>query len=308
MNFWQKISQGISNGYNWLKDQWNDLTGVTSNQQNVDNTNQANKDIASETNQMNYDVAMQNLGFQKELQEYNKALQQQLFEREDTSYQRTAQDMQAAGLNPLSMQGTNGSGAVVSMSAPENSFTAQQPSPMIPYQKPNMVNEFINAVSSVVSSVEELKTGKLTRDKLRTETNKNKVSAIIENMGKGIFIDDDGNISFDDEQFSKWTEHEKAKYQEDINQWLENQRQRKHDAEAGKYNSDSDMSRMVTDLVDWLTSDRGSQAWEKLKKKYPLLEFFETYAKALMSEPETEVTYSNGKTYKKDSNGNYQEK
>lgn len=316
MNFWEKIGNGISNGYNWLKDQWNELTGITYNQQSVTETNQANKDIAADTNQINYDVAMQNLDFQKDLQEYNKALQQQLFEREDTSYQRTAQDMQAAGLNPISMQGTNGSGAVVSMSAPENGFQAQQSSPMIPFQKPNMLNEFINAVSSVITNVEELKTGKLTRDKLRTETNANKVNAILDNIGKGVFIDDDGNISFDEEQFSKWTEHEKKKFQEDIDQWAENQRNREHDANTGRYSSDSQQSRMITDLIEWLTGNRGKEAWSKLKKQYPLLQLFDQYATMLIDDPYYELKLSNGKSegywtergtgrkYTKDSNGN----
>lgn len=49
---------------------------------------------------------------------YQKQLQQKLFDREDTSYQRTVADMRNAGLNPLSMSSTNGSGATVSTTAP----------------------------------------------------------------------------------------------------------------------------------------------------------------------------------------------
>lgn len=49
----------------------------------------------------------------KEQQDYARALQKHLEEREDTAYQRTAKDMYAAGLNPLSMTGTDNAGAAV---------------------------------------------------------------------------------------------------------------------------------------------------------------------------------------------------
>lgn len=55
--------------------------------------------------------------------DYNKALQQQIFDREDTAYSRTVNDMLNAGLSPLSMTGTNDSGSVVgNMSPPSNNM------------------------------------------------------------------------------------------------------------------------------------------------------------------------------------------
>lgn len=66
---------------------WNDFTGKTNNQMNLD--------------------------FQRENLDYQKAIQQQIFEREDTAYQRTVNDMRASGLNPLSMNGTNGAGEAI---------------------------------------------------------------------------------------------------------------------------------------------------------------------------------------------------
>lgn len=90
--------------------------------QGVNDTNLA---IANAINELNKGIADENLAFQREKYEYDKALQQQLFEREDTSYQRTAADMAAAGLNPLSMAGTNGSGAVVSTLAPQSNMVYQ---------------------------------------------------------------------------------------------------------------------------------------------------------------------------------------
>lgn len=91
----------------------------------ADATNDANKAIADSVNATNKAIANQNLGFQRENLEYQKALQQQIFEREDTSYQRTAQDMAAAGLNPLTMNGTNASGDVVSTTPLNNDYHAQ---------------------------------------------------------------------------------------------------------------------------------------------------------------------------------------
>lgn len=55
--------------------------------------------------------------------DYNKALQQQIFDREDTAYSRTVNDMLNAGLSPLSMTATNDSGSVVgNMSPPSNNM------------------------------------------------------------------------------------------------------------------------------------------------------------------------------------------
>lgn len=96
----------LTGGISWLKDQIESSTG-------------------SKTNETNKEIAEQNLEFEREKFDYDKALQQQLFEREDTANQRTVNDMRMAGLNPLNMQGTNGSGDVVSTTAPQNGFQMQ---------------------------------------------------------------------------------------------------------------------------------------------------------------------------------------
>lgn len=67
-------------------------------------------------------ISQQNLDLQKENLEYQKALQQQLFEREDSSYERTKQDMLNAGFSPLAMQGLNSAGSSVSTSAPQQNL------------------------------------------------------------------------------------------------------------------------------------------------------------------------------------------
>lgn len=84
----------------------------------------------------NSEIAENNLDWQKEAFaqnqanwrenfDYQKALQERIFDREDTSYQRTVNDMRQAGLNPLAMNGTNGSGEAIATSplqqdAPQN--------------------------------------------------------------------------------------------------------------------------------------------------------------------------------------------
>lgn len=77
------------------------------------------------TNLINKDIADQNLQFQRENLDYQKALQEQIFDREDTSYQRTVNDMRQAGLNPLAMNGTNGAGEAIATEPLHNDFQMQ---------------------------------------------------------------------------------------------------------------------------------------------------------------------------------------
>lgn len=157
-------------------------------------SNQANIDIANSTNAINKQIADENLTYQRELQEYNKALQEKLFEREDTSYQRTARDMIAAGLNPLSMSALNGSGSVVSQSALNNGFQAQMPyaqtasTDIAPtferaqmqagHKEKGSVNSFqslmalASSMSSVMNAFDGVYTGQLQRDSLALENDK----------------------------------------------------------------------------------------------------------------------------------------
>lgn len=105
---------GIINGINeigksgdWLKDQVEGLTGAGANKENRE-------------------IADQNLQFEKEKFDYDKALQQEIFQREDTAYQRSVNDMRLAGLNPLNMQSANGAGEAIATTAPQNGYQAQQ--------------------------------------------------------------------------------------------------------------------------------------------------------------------------------------
>lgn len=79
----------------------------------------SNEDIQQKNRESQERINQMNLDFQREKFDYDKALQQQLFEREDSAYQRTVQDMRAAGISPLAMQGTNGAGEAVATVAPD---------------------------------------------------------------------------------------------------------------------------------------------------------------------------------------------
>jgi len=76
-------------------------------------TNKKNRESVEESN----DIIRQNNQFQQQAyldeQKYNRELQERLFQREDTAYQRTADDLQEAGYSPLAINGTNNAGSVV---------------------------------------------------------------------------------------------------------------------------------------------------------------------------------------------------
>lgn len=102
-----------------------------------------NAQIQRETNAMNERIANRNFQIQEatNLQnqknwqanfDYQKALQQQVFDREDSSYARTVQDMRNSGLSPLMMSGTNQAGQAIQTTpfeatAPHNDFQAVAP-------------------------------------------------------------------------------------------------------------------------------------------------------------------------------------
>lgn len=155
------------------------LGGIINNifaTKNANKTNEQNLKIARETNQINKEIADQNFALQQDWNEYQKALQQQIFEREDTSYQRTAQDMLAAGLNPLSMQGTNGAGQVVSTSAPQNNFQAQQSAPMQQAALAlDSASTIISGITSIFDQINSIKSGNLERDLLQTKIDEQKI-------------------------------------------------------------------------------------------------------------------------------------
>lgn len=115
--------------------------------QSTRETNAANLQSTRETNAINREIAEQNLQYQRDVLSYNKSLQQQIFNREDTAYQRTIADMRAAGMSPLAMQGTNGAGEAIAVTAPQNGYQQQ------PFMStPNSLSD-IASIFSLIGSI-----------------------------------------------------------------------------------------------------------------------------------------------------------
>ena len=75
-----------------------------------------NSEIAKKNLDWEKEAFTQNQANWRENFDYQKALQERIFDREDTSYQRTVNDMRQAGLNPLAMNGINSSGEAIATS------------------------------------------------------------------------------------------------------------------------------------------------------------------------------------------------
>lgn len=231
--YWDYFRNGKANEYNYKINQ---------------ETNAANLQIAQETNATNKDVAEQNLGFQRELQEYNKALQNRIFEREDTSYQRTAQDMISAGLNPLSMQGTNGAGEVIAQSPLHNDFQAQQSNPMQSFQyQAGGLQTVLSTFASLAQSVESMFTGRQQRDLLQTQIDKQQLENIAFAHKQGIAIvnprsDYKGRYSVQQPLFNDTYGYAL--------------REEQHKKRANIYDSDLREERILTSIEDWINNGR----------------------------------------------------
>lgn len=108
------------------------LIGSAINYYNQKQTNEANSKNVDKTNYTNMAIAQANNAAEMDMfdqqMDYTKALQQQQFDREDNAYQRTVKDLQASGLSPLAMNGTDSAGQVVAQpSAPQLESARAQP-------------------------------------------------------------------------------------------------------------------------------------------------------------------------------------
>lgn len=262
---------------NPLEDFWDTITGQKqetertnatnqANLQQVESTNQMNRDIASETNATNREIAEQNLGFQRENLEYQKELQKQIFEREDTAYQRTKADMLAAGLNPLSMQGTNGAGEAIATSPMNNDFQSQIGAPMQAAQflKPETkdpltpiryLSEIIGSTTGLAGTINSIATGTLQRDQIQLANERQRLENLVFAKKYGININ---------------TKEVQNPYGWDENQ----QREYNHKVESNKYDSDTEAEKLVTAGLDALNgryNDTIDTTLEKIKEN-PIVE------------------------------------
>lgn len=104
------------------------------------------------SNDSNEKISEANLKFQRENLEYQKAVQQKQWQREDTAYQRTVNDMRSAGMSPLAMNGTDNAGEVVSTTAPQYTHHVQADT-----TTPQILANSLNNAFSIVSQVSQAK-------------------------------------------------------------------------------------------------------------------------------------------------------
>lgn len=139
---------------------------------------------------------------------YNRALQERIFEREDTAFQRQAEDMSAVGLNPLLAQGGARSGDVVS--SPSIPANATSPNLQAPNQSIDL-SGFENALGNALSAINEIegvKTNRANRDLLNSQKryqdliNEGQAAKNAEFLAShGIHIDVNGNYVASDVDF-----------------------------------------------------------------------------------------------------------
>lgn len=111
------------------------------------------------SNIVNASVANKNLAFERENFEYQKELQNKIFDREDTAYQRTVNDMRSAGLNPLTIKGTNSAGSAIQTTAPQNKYVVD----------PISFNSAMNTISGISSVIADNKQKKAQTDLINSQ-------------------------------------------------------------------------------------------------------------------------------------------
>lgn len=275
----ERIQQGINETNLAIADATNKANAEISA-----GVNDTNKAIADSVNHTNKAIADQNLGFQRENLDYQKALQQQIFEREDTAYQRTAQDMAAAGLNPLTMNGTNASGDVVSTTPLNNEFQAQgyqaqgyqaQGATMIAhkaerFQKQMMSFEWLaNAFNSIGDGVNQAIEHGLQIDSLNNQLKNDEVDRFLKMKGAGYYGDLPGGYLYQiptqngkpvnpadwNGEFDNPNDFYDPKNQYILDR-MGNLRQLQHDARYNMFNNSTDFERNATALQTMLDNHR----------------------------------------------------
>lgn len=183
-----------------------------------------------------------NYGGKRRQEEYMKTLQKHLEEREDTAYQRTAQDMYKAGLNPLSMQGTDNAGSAVTM--PD--LTSGTPADSIA----TTIEKFVNNANNTQLAMDTLKNSENDR-RLNTLRTLNEVAQIRSNIK---------NTDIDSKSKQQLLEHMEREY--------------KHLKENGLYDYDSGITKEVKSVLTYLTTQK-PDIKKVLKTQFPWLESVE---------------------------------
>lgn len=196
---------------------------------------------------------------QKNELDYQHELQKQQWEREDTSYQRTANDMLNAGLNPLNMQGTNGAGEVVSTNPAQ--FNSQ-----------NTANG-----QQIFSILDNLESSKMERDSLQSQIDAQKIKNAETLQDMGAYLDENGHVVFDKDSYGYKRRKTENDIQEETLSGLrtsnkKSSRELKHQQDNNMYDTDTQFERVLTALEDWIVGGRSEELKKKLIAKYPMLD------------------------------------
>lgn len=175
-------------------------------------------------------------------EEYQKALQKHLEEREDTAYQRTAQDMYKAGLNPLSMQGTDNAGSAVTL--PD--LTSGTPADSMA----TTIEKFVNNANNTQLAMDTLKNSENDR-RLNTIRTLNEVAQIRANIK---------NTNIDSKSKQQLLDHMEREYQ--------------HLKDNGLYDYDSGITKEIKSVLTYLTTQK-PDIKKVLKTQFPWLQSVE---------------------------------
>ena len=222
-----------------------------------------------------------NRAWAEDEREYNRALQDEIFAREDTSYERTAQDMSNAGLNPLSMSGADGAGSVISSSTAPSAQSAPVPSARggqalqnnFQYQKEESA-QFLN---SLITEIPHLCENFYKLDSMRQQAIGEKIKNMrdVGDVTK-YFIDNgikfNGGTKYNWETWDKgrWTYNHNWDVSKGIenfnlnqlkyyNQYLDTFRKSRdvdYDVDNGLFSSTSSLERTLTGISNVLTSGK----------------------------------------------------
>lgn len=235
-----------------------------------------------------YNVAWDVINYKNKTsqQDYMKALQEKIFQREDTAYQRTAEDMRKAGLNPLSMQGTNNAGSAVSLPDLTSGTPAESMS--------TSIQRFVDNANNTALAMDTLKNSENDR-KLNTMRTINEVAQMRANIN---------NMKIDSKSKKQLLEHLQREY--------------KHMEENGLYDYDSGVTKELKSVLTYLSTQKpdikkvletqfpwikyvsegisngylSKEQLENLKKESPLMYML---IAPIFSQSVLQSTFSNGK-------------
>lgn len=156
-----------------------------------------------------------NMAFQREQFDYQKQLNELQMEREDTAFQRQAQDAQAVGINPMALASGNGAPTSALSSTSMTGSVVPQHSPSIGFDLSSLDN-----LPQLLMNVDQWKNQ---RDAIHSQMANDEVNRAISLYKAGLKYDDNGKIvPFESSSPSYRSESASARAQERKNDYYGN--------------------------------------------------------------------------------------